>query len=156
MKKTKRIVSLLLAGLMIFLLVGCGDKKEDKRETTVLTYEANGVSIEYRMESTGDVVKKITQESTLDYSAYTDDQILAMEELLEEYALEYNKMKSVTYSYKNEGSTFVETIVMDTTVDGALEELQSIGMGTLEEDAKYISLEMTIDNMESMGFELQE
>lgn len=152
MKSTKKIVSLVLAGLMVFLMTACGAKEE----TAVLTYEQMGVLIEYRMDAKGDVVQKITQTSTLDCSAFSDDQVAVIEASLDEYAETYKKMDGVEYSSSKTGAVIVETIIIDATNKDTLEDLVKAGLLPIEGETSKISLSKTIDNLEDQGWTLKE
>lgn len=152
MKSTKKIVSLVLVGLMVFLMTACGAKEK----SAVLTYEQTGVLMEYRIDAKGDVVQKITQTSTLDCSAFSEDQVAAIEASLVEYADTYEKMDGVEYSSSKSGDAIVETIIIDATNGDTLGELADAGLLPIEGDASKISLSKTIDNLEEQGWTLKE
>lgn len=152
MKRMKRMLGLILTGLMVLAMVGCGGKEQTK----VLTYEQSGVVMEYKMDAKGDVIHTITQTSVIDCSQYTEDQILQMEEMIEEVSPVYEEIEGVTYEVTRDGDELKEIITIDASNADALEELSDAGMLPLEGDGSKISLEKTVESLEGQGWTVQE
>lgn len=152
MKRMKRMLSFVLTGLMLLAMAACGAKEQSK----VLVYEQSGVVMEYKMDAKGDVIHTITQTSVIDCSQYTEDQILQMEEMIEEVSPVYEEIEGVTYEVTRDGDELKEIITIDASNADALEELSDAGMLPLEGSGQKISLEKTVESLESQGWTVQE
>lgn len=150
----KKILCAVLTTCMLFALTACGSKPESK--TVVLTYDLSGTTIDYQLDALDDTVQKITQVSTVDCSAYSDEDLSIILESADEYAASYEVIEGVTYSIEVEDSNLIETIVIDTTNLDSLQELSDSGLLPIDGDFDYISLEKTIENLESMGMTIKE
>lgn len=144
----KKFLCAILAALMVLSMAACSSSEP---QTVVLTMEQNGVSIDYQLDAKGDIVQKITQTTTMDCSAYTEDQIAAVEEAVAQYEAAYNAIEGVTYTAGLEGTDFVETIIIDTTDEDTISELSAQGLVPVEGEG-LISLEKTVELMKEQGF----
>lgn len=150
----KKILCAILASLMLLSLTACGSAET---ETVVLTMEQNGTVIDYTLEAKGDTVQKIIQTSTIDCSAFSEDEIAIIESAADEYAATYADFEGVTYSMKVEDTDLVETIIIDTTNKDTLQGLSNEGLLPIEgNNADSISLEKTIENLEALGMTVKE
>lgn len=145
MKNTKKILCLLLSGLLVLSCGGCGKKSQ----TAVLTYEQNGVTIEYQFESKKDVIEKITQVTTT--SGATD-----MSASASSYQALYSSIEGVTYSTEIVENSFVETITIDATNAATLQTLAAQGLLQLDGAADALSFQKTVDNLTAQGWAIQE
>ena len=141
----KKLICITLSVLMVFAFTACGKKTQ----TAVLTYEANGISIEYQLEATEDIVEKITQISTTSNS--TD-----MSSSASSYQSLYSNIEGVTYSTEVVDDQFVETIVIDATNTVALQTLSEQGLLTIDGTSSTISFQKTVDNLTAQGWTIQE
>lgn len=144
----KKFLCAILAALMVLSMAACSSSEP---QTVVLTMEQNGVSIDYQLDAKGDIVQKITQTTTMDCSAYTEDQIAAVEEAVAQYEAAYNAIEGVTYTAGLEDTDFVETIIIDTTDEDTISELSAQGLVPVEGEG-LISLEKTVELMKEQGF----
>lgn len=148
----KKLLCVLLSVVMLFTMVACGGKSQ----TAILTYEQNGVTMKYTLESKGDIIHTITQTSTIDGSVYTEEQLAVIEDSISQYQALYEQIKGVTYSTDVEGSVFVETIEIDASNETTITTLSSQGLLPIDGSSANISLEKTVKNLVSQGWVLQE
>lgn len=153
MKQMKRIMCIILASLILFALTACGGSEP---QTVVLTYEQDGVSMEYQLDAVGDTVETITQTSSIDCSMYTEAQMQIFEESISEYAATYDSIDGVSYSTEIIGTDLVETISIDATNTDTLDTLSAQGLLPIEGTSARISLEKTVENLEAQGWVVQE
>lgn len=151
----KKVLGLGLAGLMSLSLAACGGVEE---QSVTLNYEMEGVNMEYTLDAAGDVVHTITQVSSVDCSAYTEDQVAMLQSSLEEYATVYDAYEGVEYSSSVEEGFMYETIKIDVSEQDTISELSEAGLLPIESDSAvtFISLEKTVENLESQGWVVQE
>lgn len=149
----EKLLCSLMAILMVFSMVARGGGEP---KTVVMNINQNGTNIDYQMDAEGDIVKKITQTSTLDCTGYTEEQIAAVEEACAEYATVYGEIESVTYETKIDGTNFTEIITIDAPNIDELKTIVELGLLQMEDDAKFISLEKSIELLESQGFVIVE
>lgn len=152
MKLLKKALCLGLAGIMALCLVACGG---EEKSVTMIS-EQDGVKVEYTMDAKGDVVHTITQVSTIDCSAFTDEDLELIKASAEECSKVYGEYEGVEYSYSTEEGYMHETIVIDVSDMDMCKELAEQGMLPIEGNAKFISLKLTIESMEEQGFVVQE
>ena len=139
---------------MLLSLTACGSKPEP--QTVVLTLNQNGTNIDYQLDALDDTVQMITQTSTVDCSAYSEEDLALILASAEEYAASYEEIEGVTYSVKTVDTDLVETIVIDTTNSDSLKQLSDSGLLPIEGSADTISLEKTIANLEELGMTIKE
>ena len=136
---------LLICLCLMIGLVGCS-----KSETvTVCSISSTGLVMENTIVAQSDKIVKQTLVNQIDFemAAMTKEQV---EELVQVYVSLYN-IEGVEYSYEIEGSILTETIVIDYS-KASLEDLQRVELIQNIDDVEYISLEKTIDSLESTGF----
>ena len=149
----KKIICTMLTAIMTLSMVACGGAKK----TVTLTYEEAGMSCEYTMDAKGDAVKKITQVTTIDTSQFTSDILASLETTLEETKSIADGVDCVTYTVEQTETAYIETIILDVSSKDNIDEISDSGIMPLDVDnADYISLEKTTENMESAGFTVVE
>lgn len=153
MKKMKRLMCMVLAGLIILSMAACGGSKP---QTAVLTYEANGVTMEYKIDAKGDTINTITQTSSIDCSAYSEDDIATIQASMDEYAAIYEAYDGVKYETAVDGTTLKEIITLDVSDSDLVQSLSDAGLLPIEGDGTKLSLDKTVENLESQGWTLQE
>ena len=139
---------LLAIVLLLGSLVGCSEEKVEEK-TIVCTYSQSGLVTENAIVYEGDKVVKQTLTNQIDYEMFglTKEQT---EYSTEEYAALYD-VNGVEYTYSIEGTILTETIVIDYK-KADLNELSNASLIQMEEDAKYVSFEKTIESLENSGF----
>lgn len=152
MKRMKRLFCLILASLMVLSMIGCGGKEQ----STTLLYEESGITMEYKMDAKGDIVHTITQTSILDCSAYTEEEIAAIEELMVQTSTSYGEYECVTYESVVEDTTLKETITIDASDSDTLKALSEAGLLPIDGNSSKISLKKTVESLESQGWVVQE
>lgn len=150
----KKQLCALMAGAVMFGLAACSGGEEVQNAATA-TLDQNGVTMTMSFDAKGDVVTKITQESVIDLSGYTEEQIGALNSTVEAAEGIYAELENVEYSCGEENGKLVERIVIPTDED-TLKAV--IGEGLLpidDEDATQLSLKATVDNLESSGWTVE-
>jgi uncharacterized lipoprotein YehR (DUF1307 family) len=142
----KKILSVIVAGMMILALAACGVKVEEK--TVTLVGEENGAQIEFTMFAKGDLVKKIEQKMETDISAYekTDIQMAVAN-----VKAKYDAIPGVKYTANIGEDTLSETIIMDFTDANTAKKISEAGLMELDGEGQ-ISLSKTIERMKGQGY----
>ena len=140
----------LIMALSVFMLAGCSGGGETT--TTVCTGNISGIEIETTFEANGDQVSTQVSINRTDLSALgvTEEDLQPTLDLMGET---YEGIAGLSYDYKFEGETLVETITVDyneADMD-VLEENGIVDFGSQDAAIKYISLEDSIEAMEAMG-----
>ena len=150
----KKQLCALMVGAAMLGLTACGGGKEVQNAATA-TLDQNGVTMTMSFDAKGDTVTKITQESVIDLSGYTEEQIDMLNSTVEAAEETYADLENVEYSCAEEDGKLVERIVIPTDE----ETLKAvIGQGLLpidDEDATRRSLKATVDNLESSGWTVE-
>ncbi len=142
----KKILSVIVAGMMILALAACGTKVE---ETTVtLVGEQNGAKIEYTMFAKGDLVQKVEQVMSTDVSAYEDTDL---QMAIANVKAQYDAIPGVEYTSNVADGILTETIVMDFSNENTAKQISEAGLMDMDGEGK-ISLQKTIDKMKELGF----
>lgn len=148
----KRLMCFGLVLLMMVAMTACGSKEQTK----FLTFEANGVTMEYKIDAKGDTITKLTQTSSIDGSAYTEDVLATIVAAMDEYASVYAEYQGVSYITETVGTTINETIIIDVSDAELVSSLSDAGLLPIQGDSSKLSLEKTIDNLTAQGWILQE
>ncbi len=150
----KKKLCALMAGAAMLGLTACSGAEEVQNAATA-TMEQNGVMMTMSFDAKGDRVTKITQESVIDLTGYTDAQIDMLDSTVEDAEETYADIENVEYSCEEEDGKLVERIVIPTDE----ETLKAvIGQGLLpidDTDATRLSLKATVDNLESSGWTVE-
>ena len=150
----KKKLCAFMAGAAMLGLTACGGAEEVQNAATA-TMEQNGVTMTMSFDAKGDMVTRITQESVIDLSGYTDDQIDMLDSTVEAAEETYADIENIEYSCEEEDGKLVERIVIPTDE----ETLKAvIGQGLLpidDTDATRLSLKATVDNLESSGWTVE-
>lgn len=145
----KKLLCTILSGLILFSLAACGTEPEEK--SVVLTLEEDGTTIDYQLDALDDTVQKITQTSSVDCSAFTEEELSSVLDSADEYTAVYEDLECITYSVEIVDTKLVETIIIDTTNSDSLQELSDAGLLPIEGSADTISLEKTVENLKELG-----
>lgn len=150
----KKQLCALMVGAAMLGLTACGGGKEVQNAATA-TLEQNGVTMTMSFDAKGDVVTKITQESVIDLSGYTEEQIDMLNSTVEAAEETYADLENVEYSCEEEEGKLVERIVIPTDED-TLQAVIEQGLLPIDNaDAKLLSLKETVDNLESSGWTVE-
>ena len=150
----KKQLCALMAGAAVLCLTACGGGKEVQNAATA-TLEQNGVTMTMSFDAKGDVVTKITQESVIDLSGYTDEMIDMLDSTVETAEETYADIEGVEYSCEQEDGKLVEKIVIPTDKD-TLQTVVEQGLLPVDnENVTQLSLKATTDNLEESGWTIE-
>ena len=154
----KKQLCAIMAGAAVLCLTACGGGKEVQNAATA-TLEQNGVTMTMSFDAKGDVVTKITQESVIDLSGYTDEMIDMLDSTVETAEETYADIEGVEYSCEQEDGKLVEKIVIPTdkdTLQTVVEQgLLPVDDETLDRVLTQLSLKATTDNLEESGWTIE-
>lgn len=148
MKHVLKVLCLLLVSMISMIYAGCTSTGQSQ----TCTYETDGVVINYTLIAKDDVLQKITQVSTITFSAFSGDDRTNMESELPQAEAAYAQIKGVEYSYDITDETLTETIVIDAANEDTVRQLSQAGLLPIEGGGTKLSLKKTIKNMEKQGF----
>lgn len=143
-----------MAGAVMLGLAACGGEEEVQNAATA-TLEQNGVTMTMSFDAKGDVVTKITQESVIDLSGYTEEQIETLNATVDTAEETYAALENVEYSCEEEDGKLVERIVIPTDEDTLKEVVEQGLLPVDDENVTQLSLEATVDNLESAGWTIE-
>lgn len=159
MKKIfKRISAVLLSGMMVAALVGCGSQKEEKAVLRC-KQEKQGYAVEMVFDAKGDEATRLTQISTLDLSELPQEAVDSVDASLKQMEDTYKDMKGVDYSYKKEENKIVETIVIDLSEE-TIQSMTESGLLPIQSNSdkpvKMISIKQSRESLKSNGWTIEE
>lgn len=150
----KKQLCALMAGAVMLGLAACGGEEEVQNAATA-TLEQNGVTMTMSFDAKGDVVTKITQESVIDLSGYTEEQIETLNTTVDTAEETYAALENVEYSCEEEDGKLVERIIIPTDEDTLKEVVEQGLLPVDDENVTQLSLEATVDNLESTGWTIE-
>lgn len=150
----KKQLCAIMVGAAMLGLTACGGTEEVKNAATA-TIEQNGVTMTMSFDAKGDTVTRITQESVIDLSGYTDDQIDMLNSTVEAAEETYADIENVEYSCEEEDGKLVERIVIPTDEETLKAVVEQGLLPIDDEDATRLSLKATVDNLESSGWTVE-
>ena len=150
----KKQLCALMAGAVMLGLAACGGEEEVQNAATA-TLEQNGVTMTMSFDAKGDVVTKITQESMIALSGYTEEQIETLNATVDTAEETYAALENVEYSCEEEDGKLVERIVIPTDEDTLKEVVEQGLLPVDDENVTQLSLEATVDNLESAGWTIE-
>ena len=150
----KKQLCALMAGAVMLGLAAFGGEEEVQNAATA-TLEQNGVTMNMSFDAKGDVVTKITQESVIDLSGYTEEQIETLNATVDTAEETYAALENVEYSCEEEDGKLVERIVIPTDEDTLKEVVEQGLLPVDDENVTQLSLEATVDNLESAGWTIE-
>ena len=150
----KKQLCALMAGAVMLGLAACGGEEEVQNAATA-TLEQNGVTMTMSFDAKGDVVTKITQESVIDLSGYTEEQIETLNATVDTAEETYAALENVEYSCEEEDGKLVERIVIPMDEDTLKEVVEQGLLPVDDENVTQLSLEATVDNLESAGWTIE-
>lgn len=150
----KKKLCAFMAGAAMLGLTACGGAEEVQNAATA-TMEQNGVTMTMTFDAKGDMVTRITQESVIDLSGYTDDQIDMLDSTVEAAEETYADIENIEYSCEEEDGKLVERIVIPTDEETLKAVIEQGLLPIDDEDATRLSLKATVDNLESSGWTVE-
>lgn len=151
MKRMKRVVTGLLALVMMFALVACGGKEQ------TVTYrgeqEESGIKMVDTMTFTakGDKVQKLVEKIEMDVSSFEDDMKEQLKTVYDGMVEQYNAVEGVKCSMESGDDSITLSIEVDTTGDAA-QTLADQGLLELT-GGSNISLKASGSALEEQGYE---
>lgn len=149
----KQLCAFMACAVMLGMTACSGE--EEVQNAATATLEQNGVTMTMTFDAKGDVVTKITQESVIDLSGYTEEQIDALNSTVESAEETYAALDGVEYSCQESEGQLVERIVIPTDEDTLKEVIEQGLLPVDNEDITQLSLEATVDNLESAGWTVE-
>lgn len=150
----KKQLCALMAGAVMLGLAACSGEEEVQNAATA-TLEQNGVTMTMSFDAKGDVVTKITRESVIDLSGYTEEQIETLNTTVDTAEETYAALENVEYSCEEEDGKLVERIIIPTDEDTLKEVVEQGLLPVDDENVTQLSLESTVDNLESAGWTIE-
>lgn len=146
----KKYLLFLVMSLML-VLTACRDS-----DSKTFFYEEDGVASEMTFTHNGDTVEREVSTTTLEYEALGLRSEEDAEEVLSDFALDFEDVDGVTYSFEYEETEAVETLEINYE-EVELSELREAGIEIEgEEGADEISMEQTEENLIDEGYEITE
>lgn len=103
----------------------------------------------------GDTVTKITQESVIDLTGYTEEEIDAVNSTVEAAKEVYADLDGIEYSTEQKDGKIIEKIVMPTDEE-TLEMMSDQGLLPVsDENITQLSLDATLENLENSGWTIE-
>ncbi|HJD34358.1 MAG TPA: YehR family protein [Candidatus Mediterraneibacter tabaqchaliae] len=150
----KRHMCAVVAGAAVLCFTACGGEEEVRNAATA-TIEQNGVTMTMSFDAKGDEVTRITQESVIDLSGYSEEMIDALNSTVESAEETYAEVEGVEYSCGQEDGKMVERIVIPTDKDTLRAAVEQGLLPVDDEDVTQLSLKATTDNLEAAGWTVE-
>ncbi|MFD1417100.1 YehR family lipoprotein [Oceanobacillus jeddahense] len=153
MKRTTfRITGLLFLLLALVGLIACNSE-----ETVTLQGEQNGVVLEITYVAEGDEVVEQSTESEIPYSSLMVTTKEEAQAILDPIVAEIQGTEGLEHNIDYQDDKAIETMTIDYT-SADLSEISALPGSNFEgsEDADMVSLEQSVEMMESQGFEVVE
>lgn len=152
----KKTISAIFVITLLLALVGCG-ATEPKTATLIYSETDTGITYRYHLEAIGDKCQKLTQTTCLDCSMYDADQMAYLEAAIAEYAGIYAAYEGVSYTTDITDSQITEVLTIDVSDMTLVKSLSSAGLLPMDNgSADYISLQKTVESLESQGWTVVE
>lgn len=110
-KMVKKLTALVLLTCMLTAALGCGGPKKEK---ITCTQEQDGTNVEMVLEAEDGKIVKMTQTATMPVEGYSEEQIAAMEEMLNSLKDTFDEIDGVEYSSEKKDDGFELKIVVKT------------------------------------------
>ena len=149
----KKSVCVLAACIFMSSLTACS--QEEVQNAATATIEQNGVTMSMVFDAKGDTVTKITQESVIDLTGYTEEEIDAVNSTVEAAKEVYADLDGIEYSTEQKDGKIIEKIVMPTDEE-TLEMMIDQGLLPVsDENITQLSLDATLENLENSGWTIE-
>ena len=151
----RKLMCVMLSCMMLLGLTACGGEEEVKN-AAVGTFEQNGITITMSFDAKGDKVTRLTQKSVIPTEGYTEEQLQALREVVDQAAATYDDFESVEYTSEEEEGQMVETIVIPTGEETLKQVVEAGLLPVDDENVTELSLEQTKKNLEDTGWTFEE
>ena len=149
----KKSVCVLASCIFMSGLTACS--QEEVQNAATATIEQNGVTMSMVFDAKGDTVTKITQESVIDLTGYTEEEIDAVNSTVEAAKEVYADLDGIEYSTEQKDGKIIEKIVMPTDEE-TLEMMINQGLLPVsDENITQLSLDATLENLENSGWTIE-
>lgn len=149
----KKSVCVLAVCIFMSGLTACS--QEEVQNAATATIEQNGVTMSMVFDAKGDTVTKITQESVIDLTGYTEEEIDAVNSTVEAAKEVYADLDGIEYSTEQKDGKIIEKIVMPTDEE-TLEMMIDQGLLPVsDENITQLSLDATLENLENSGWTIE-
>lgn len=149
----KKSVCVLASCIFMSGLTACS--QEEVQNAATATIEQNGVTMSMVFDAKGDMVTKITQESVIDLTGYTEEEIDAVNSTVEAAKEVYADLDGIEYSTEQKDGKIIEKIVMPTDEE-TLEMMIDQGLLPVsDENITQLSLDATLENLENSGWTIE-
>lgn len=145
----KRITGFIIALISLIVLAACGSSEE----TVSYQAEEEGVKITLTYTAEDDTVTEQTSENEIEYAALGLTDKEQAEEIFNPVVEQYQNVDGITHEIDYQDDKVVESVSVDlTTVD--MDELTALEGAMFEPgENDEISLERSVEMIESQGFE---
>ena len=151
----RKLMCMMLSCMMLLGLTACGGEEEVKN-AAVGTFEQNGITITMSFDAKGDKVTRLTQKSVIPTEGYTEEQLQALREVVDQAAATYDDFESVEYTSEEEEGQMVETIVIPRDEETLKQVVEAGLLPVDDENVTELSLEQTKKNLEDTGWTFEE
>ena len=151
----RKLMCVMLSCMLLLGLTACGGEEEVKN-AAVGTFEQNGITITMSFDAKGDKVTRLTQKSVIPTEGYTEEQLQALREVVDQAAATYDDFESVEYTSEEEEGQMVETIVIPTDEETLKQVVEAGLLPVDDENVTELSLEQTKKNLEDTGWTFEE
>jgi len=148
----KKILSIMITAILLCSFTACN---QAKTKTVTLHIEDSGILGQYVLEAEDNVVKTITQITTMECTGFVEEQFKILEDAAAEYKTVYEAMEGVTYDVEITEKAMVETLTIDAANKTALDALFEQGLLPLEK-GDYIALDQTVEALCADGWVVAE
>ena len=149
----KKSVCVLASCIFMSGLTACS--QEEVQNAATATIEQNGVTMSMVFDAKGDTVTKITQESVIGLTGYTEEEIDAVNSTVEAAKEVYADLDGIEYSTEQKDGKIIEKIVMPTDEE-TLEMMIDQGLLPVsDENITQLSLDATLENLENSGWTIE-
>ena len=151
-KNMKKVLSTIIAVLLVLALVACGAKEQSV--TYRMETEQSGIAMVELMtfEAEGDKIVKITDKLEMDFSGFDDATVEQLKTAFDEMTAQGNSVDGASCESSFSGTTYTMTLTVDVE-SGAAAELGDMGLLQITGDAENgLSLKNTEEQLASNGY----
>lgn len=150
----KRVVSMIAVCVMALGLMACG--KEEVKSAAVCKIEQNGVPIEMVLDAKGDKITKINQTARISIEGFSEEQVNAIQETIDQAAAVYKEIEGVSYEIEQNDTDIAEKIIMNVEDKDTLKAVIDAGLLPVTGDnITQLSLKKTKESLESAGWTIE-
>ena len=151
-KNVKRLICVLMLGVMMVMLGACGAGMQ----TATCKIEQNGVVIELTMEANNDIITKWIQTSTISLGELDEAAKAVLDAVVEQSKTNYAPYDKVSYKVTTTNDMMVEVITIDMTDSDTIKGLVDAGLLPVTGNASKLSLKKTVKNLKSQGYTVEQ